>query len=76
MTPCPICKHGSLAPGFVSVTLERGPLTLVVKLVPARVCDNCGEQYLDEATSARLLHEAEAAAAAGTQVEVRRYDAA
>ncbi len=73
---CPICKHGTLAPGHVSVTLERAQLTLVFKAVPARVCDNCGEHFLDEATSARLLQQAGTAAAAGVQVEVRRYAAA
>lgn len=73
---CPICKHGSLTPGHVSVTLERGDLTLVFKTVPARVCDNCGEQYLDEPVTARLLQQAESAASAGVQVEVRRYAAA
>jgi len=59
----------------VSVTLERGALTLVFKSVPAEVCENCGEQYVDSETTARLLAEAEKAAAAGVQVEVRAYAA-
>lgn len=75
MTTCPICNHGTLRPGFASVTLERGQLTLVVKSVPARICDNCGEQFIDESVSARLLEAAEAADKAGTQVEVRSYAA-
>jgi len=75
MTACPICHHGELAPSHISVTLERGPLTLVIKGVPARVCNNCGEQYLNEEVSARLLQQAEAAAGAGVQVEVRAYAA-
>jgi hypothetical protein len=33
--------------------------------VPARVCDNCGEEYLDETTTAELLKTANAAAQAG-----------
>jgi hypothetical protein len=44
--------------------------------VPAQVCENCGEQYVDADTTARLLGEAEKAAAAGVQVEVRAYAAA
>ncbi len=75
MTTCPICNHGNLGPGFTSVTLERGQLTLVVKSVPARICDNCGEQFIHESVSARLLEVAEAADKAGTQVEVRSYAA-
>ena len=51
-------------------------MTLVVKGVPARVCPNCGEEYVDEETAARLLHAAEEAARAGVQVEIREYVAA
>ncbi len=48
MMQCVICKHGETQPGHATVTLERGDLTFVVKHVPARVCDNCGEEYVDE----------------------------
>ncbi|MGH7938508.1 MAG: type II toxin-antitoxin system MqsA family antitoxin, partial [Bryobacteraceae bacterium] len=41
---CTICKKGETAPGTATVTLERGGLTLVVKDVPAQICDNCGEE--------------------------------
>jgi hypothetical protein len=41
--------------------------------VTARVCDNCGEQHLDETTTAGLLKTADAAAQAGVQVNVRDY---
>jgi hypothetical protein len=58
------------------VTLERSPTTVVVKLVPAQVCENCGEQYVDEETTARLLQQAEEAARAGVEVEIRAYAAA
>jgi hypothetical protein len=51
-------------------------LTLVVKGVPAQVCENCGEEYADEATTARLLQMAEEVAQAGVQVDVRQYVAA
>jgi YgiT-type zinc finger domain-containing protein len=73
---CVICKDGALLSGFVTVTLERGQATLVVKRVPGRVCDNCGEEYLDEATTVTLLTLADEAIAAGVQVAVRDYIAA
>lgn len=73
---CVICKHGQTRPEQVTVTLERGALTLVFKSVPADVCENCGEQYVSDKTTARLLAEAEKSAAAGVQVEVRSYAAA
>jgi len=58
------------------MTLTRGKLTLVVRNVPARVCPNCGEAYLDEATAEQLLRTAEQLAEAGAQVDVRDYLAA
>ena len=44
------------------MTLERGELTFVVKAVPAAVCQNCGEEYVDPQTTARVLAMAEEAA--------------
>ena len=73
---CPICKHGETTAGDATVTLERGGLTLVVKAVPAQVCDNCGEVYVDEQAAAQLLNEAEASARAGTEINVRHFQTA
>jgi YgiT-type zinc finger domain-containing protein len=73
---CVICKHGETMLGSTTVTLERDSLTLVVKGVPAQVCANCGEAYVDEAVTRSLLETAEAEAHAGAQVEVREYKAA
>ena len=73
---CVICKHGETHAGTTTVTLTRGGMTLVFRGVPAQVCDTCGEEYVDEATTAHLLAVAEEAAAAGVQVEVREYVAA
>jgi len=73
---CVICKRGETQPGRVTVTLERGGLTLVVKSVPAQVCANCGEEYVDEAATSRLVGMAGDAARAGVQVDVREYRAA
>jgi YgiT-type zinc finger domain-containing protein len=73
---CVICKLADVQPGSATVTLERGGLTLVVKHVPARVCPNCGEQYVDEQTASQLLDTAERAMEAGVHVDVREYVAA
>ncbi|MCZ6780076.1 MAG: type II toxin-antitoxin system MqsA family antitoxin [Nitrospirae bacterium] len=73
---CVICKNGETRSGKATVTLEREGTTLVIKGVPAEVCDNCGEEYVDEATTARLLKTAEQAAEAGVQVDIRQYVAA
>jgi YgiT-type zinc finger domain-containing protein len=73
---CVICKSGETQPGTDTVPLEREGMTLVIQGVPARVCANCVEEYVDEDTSARLLKTAEEAAQAGVRVDVREYIAA
>lgn len=70
---CVICKHGRTEAGGATVTLERGGRTLVFKNVPAQVCDNCGEEYVDEQTAGALLRRAEEAEGAGVEVKVRSY---
>ena len=70
------CKHGDTRPGTATVTLTRDQLTLVVKDVPAQVCENCGEEYIDADITARLIQTAEEAAQSGVQVDVREYMAA
>lgn len=73
---CVICKNGETQKRTATVTLERGGTTLVVKQVPAEVCSNCGEEYVDAAVAEKLLSEAEAAVNAGVQVDVRTFGAA
>ena len=73
---CVICKHGETQPGTVTVTLERDNTTVVIKSVPAQICENCAEAYIDEDTTAHLLENAENAIQTGVQVEVREYVAA
>ena len=73
---CVICKNGQTQPGTATITLEREGATVVIKGVPARVCSNCGEEYVEEAITARVLKTAEEAARPGVQVDVRTYAAA
>ena len=68
---CVICKQGETEPGHTTVTLERDGAVLVFRRVPAEVCANCGEAYVSEEITARLLEEAEEAVQARVQVDVR-----
>lgn len=70
---CVVCKQGETNAGFATVTLVRDDTTLVMKDVPAQVCSNCGEEYIDESVTARIMATAEAAASTGVEVDVRRY---
>jgi YgiT-type zinc finger domain-containing protein len=73
---CVVCKHGETREGTATVTLERGNLTPVVKNVPAQVCENCGEEYIDDEASASLMETAAEAEVKGTLFNVREYRAA
>lgn len=73
---CLICKQADTQPGRTTVTLERGQVTLVIKDVPARVCPNCGEDYVEEDTASKLIDILDQASKAGVQVDIRQYQAA
>lgn len=73
---CAVCKQGETEPGKATVTLERDGLTLVIKDVPAEVCNNCGEEYVDETVVEELLKTAEEVAQSGAEVDIREYMAA
>lgn len=70
---CVVCKQGKTHQGKATVTLDRNGTTLVIKSVPAQVCSNCGEEYVDESITAKLLQEAETASRARVQVDIREY---
>lgn len=72
---CLICKTGETRPGTTTVTLEREDTIVVIKDVPAQVCDNCGEYYLEEDVSARIYALAEEAVKRKVEVEVLHYAA-
>ena len=73
MMECVICKHGKTKQGLVSVTLERDDCLIVLKRVPADICENCGEYYLSEPVTEYVLNRAEEAVNKGVEVEILRY---
>lgn len=75
MRRCGICGHRGMKAGKTTIALERGDFLLVMRNVPAQVCENCGEAFVVEQTTARLLAEAEELARSGVQLEVRSFAA-
>ncbi|HEX9690331.1 MAG TPA: type II toxin-antitoxin system MqsA family antitoxin [Thermoanaerobaculia bacterium] len=73
---CVICRNGETRPGNVTVTLERDGTTLIVRGVPAEVCENCGEEYVEDSAATRILQTAEEAARAGAHLDIREFAAA
>jgi YgiT-type zinc finger domain-containing protein len=72
---CVICKQGQTNKGLTTVTLERGYTTVVIKDVPAELCENCGEYYLSEDVTEKVQNLAEQAFQHGVEIEVLRYAA-
>ena len=70
---CTVCRHGETRPGATTVTFHRDGYTLVVNDVPADVCENCGEAYVDEAVTEQLLEMAAEARKAHATVLVRDF---
>jgi YgiT-type zinc finger domain-containing protein len=73
---CPMCPAGTLREGTTTLTLERGEATVVLKDVPADVCDVCGEASVEEEVSAAAHAKAEEAVEADVQFDVRRWKGA
>lgn len=72
---CVLCKQGETRPGKVTVVLQRGETTVILKEVPAEICENCGEYYLSEDITDRILKRAEEAVKSGAEVEILRFAA-
>lgn len=72
---CVICKYGKTQPDLVTVTLQRDESIVVLKDVPAEVCDNCSEYYLSDTVTEKVLQRAEISVNNGAEVEILRYAA-
>jgi hypothetical protein len=57
------------------VILQRGETKVIFKEVQAEICDNCGEYYLSEEITEKLLQRAEEAVAKGTELEILKFAA-
>jgi len=75
MMQCVICKHGETQKGKTTVTLHRGQSTIIIKDVPAQICENCGEYYLSDEISDQVLKLAEKAVMHNAEVEIVRFAA-
>ncbi len=72
---CVICKLGETHAGQAIVTLHRGEATIIIKAVPAQICDNCGEYYLSDEISKQVMSLAENAIKQNAEVKILRFAA-
>lgn len=67
---CVICKTGVTAPGIKSFMLEKDNCIVIVKGVPAQICNQCGEAYFDSKTTKELYAKANESILNGAELEV------
>lgn len=72
---CALCRTGETEPGKTTETYELGSAVVVLRGVPADVCQQCGEAYTDEATTREIERIVDRARRAGAIV-IQEYQAA
>ncbi len=76
---CVICKNGTTAEDFVNVPIVREAKIIFIKNVPAQICNNCGEYYIDADVAkeiyniADFFNKAEERMNQGVEMEVTQY---
>ena len=66
---CPLCG-GRKKPGTTTYSVDLGTGVIVVRNVPATVCDQCGEEWIGSDIARKLEELTEEARQKGRQVEI------
>ncbi|GAB4339765.1 MAG: hypothetical protein Kow0099_15170 [Candidatus Abyssubacteria bacterium] len=66
-------RQGETRSGLVTVTLQREAGTIIITNVPADICENCGEYYLSESITEKVMCRAEESIRKGAEVEILRF---
>jgi len=72
---CVICKTGTYREDYTTVVLTKDESAVILKGVPAQVCDQCGEYILSAHIMRKVLAMADEAWLKGAEVEIRRFAA-
>ena len=72
MAKCPLCG-GDKAPGTTIFSVDLGDGVVVVRSVPAQVCSQCGEEWIDDQTAKDLEDIVDQARKRHPQVEVLTF---
>jgi YgiT-type zinc finger domain-containing protein len=73
---CVICKTGTMFEGQVTVTLEKNGSIILIKEVPAHICDVCEHYYLDESVTEEVLKRGKEGLLKGAELEVLKLKVA
>ena len=66
---CPLCG-GDRVPGRTTFSADLGTGVVVVRNVPATVCDQCGAEWIADTTAVELEAVTDDARRRGAQIEV------
>jgi len=69
-----MCK-GDLTDGTISYSADHNSQFLLLREVPALICNQCGEFYLDDETLARIEKIIESAKMNNVEIEVLKFAA-
>lgn len=72
---CAICHNGYTKAGKTSIILEREQATVIIKHIPANICENCGEEYVSSEVNLEILQRAENAFSRGIMLELLDFAA-
>jgi YgiT-type zinc finger domain-containing protein len=69
---CPLC-NGNFQNGRTRYTVDDSKSVVVVRDVPARICSQCGEEWIDHSTAETLEQIVKKARTNHSEVEVVRF---
>lgn len=72
--PCPICG-GQLYAGLATIPFVLGSTVAVIRQVPAKICDACGESFLDAPATDTVSALLEKSLASDAEVSIMTYPA-
>lgn len=70
---CPVCGQGDLHAGSTTFAADADGTVVVVRNVPADVCEVCGESFIDEVVAGALEELVADSKVSGTESIVRHY---
>ncbi len=69
---CPLCG-GDKTSGHTTITVDQGSTVIVVRKVPAKICQQCGESWIERETARRLEALVRECHEKSTEVEVLHW---
>ena len=70
---CPICG-GNKRSAKTTFSVDKGETLIVIRDVPATVCAQCGEEWIDDETAQKVERIVDEAQAKNAQVEIVALD--